>query len=177
MAKTRFKKSGLYGKSLGLTDAHGNTEEFITASAVNSATIEFPVVKVRAGEALAKGNLVYIDGYNATDGLPVVKKADADATNHEERFAMFICPEAIGNNATGYVKGFAHVTGINTGNQNVGVKLWLSTTSGGFTHTKPAGSGHNHQYVGVVTVKGDGATAGAALFFPMFGHKIGEGTG
>lgn len=130
-----------------------------------------PTVNVIAGEAIAKGDLVYPSGYDATSGKIKVKKADADAAN-PAKAAWFVAPAAITSGQAGVVQGAYTLTGQNTDSASaVGDPVYLdATTAGGWTLTAPSGAGVAVQQVGVVTVKN--ATTGAVLLMPFYSKAV-----
>lgn len=121
----------------------------------NHANVEAVRIKVRnsTGGALAKGDLIYFTGTysDGTDSYPTVAKAistNAAATNF---FARGVCAEAISDSADGTVAVFYELTNQNTNGLTVGDHVYLGTTAGGWTATRPTG-GQFLQVVGTVTV-------------------------
>lgn len=130
-----------------------------------------PSILVKAGEAIAKGDLVYPSGYDATSGKLVVKKADADGTN-PLRAAWFVAPAAIENGAAGTVVGMYELTAQNTDSASaVGDPVYLSdATAGAWSLSAPATAGDAIQQVGVVTAKS--ATVGKVLLMPFYSKGV-----
>ncbi|HUM43253.1 MAG TPA: hypothetical protein PKI14_09915 [Fervidobacterium sp.] len=128
-----------------------------------------PSLKVKAGEAITAGNLVYISGWDAANKIFIVKKAKADASTAAGKCAHFVAPEAIANGAIGIVRGMHELTNQNA-NYDVGTPVYLSTIAGGWTNTASSTAGQSVQYVGVVTAKS--ATAGKVLLFPFYSKAI-----
>lgn len=121
----------------------------------------FGVVNVcnKSGGNFAANQLLYISGFDATLGLPIVSKADAD-TNATG--AQYINPEAIANGKKGLVYEKYEVGGLNTNAGAVSDKVYLSATAGGWTLTPPNGADQVVQVVGFITVKS--ATVGKIVF-------------
>ncbi|MBI4332427.1 MAG: hypothetical protein HY673_14235, partial [Chloroflexi bacterium] len=114
--------------------------------------------------ALAVGNLIYVSGWSETYKLPLVTKADADASR---RMATWICPEAIAQNANGTVAKAMRLIGtasanVDTSSTTVGDPIYLSATAGGWTKTDPAAAGAISQIIGRVAVVS--ATVGEIVF-------------
>ena len=128
-----------------------------------------PTIAVIAGEAIAKGDLVYPSGYDATSGKIKVKKADADGTD-PAKCAWFVAPAAIESAAAGTVVGAYELTAQNT-TSDVGTPVYLSdATAGAWSVNAPAAAGDFVQQVGVVTAK-DG-TAGKVLLMPFYSKGV-----
>lgn len=111
------------------------------------------------GGTLAAGTHVYINGFDATAGLPTVAKAVNTANP-----ALLVIKDAIANNKSGEAYFEAEVTGLNTsGSSAVGALVYLSNTAGEFTFTAPTAAVQAVQVVGVVKAK---AASGSIYFFP-----------
>ena len=154
----------------GITgDLTGNLTGDVTGS-LSGGEVN-PTIAVIAGEAIAKGDLVYPSGYDATSGKIKVQKADADATN-PARVAWFVAPAAIENGAAGIVVGMYELTAQDTsGASAVGAPVYLSdATAGAWSLTAPATAGDSIQQVGVVTVKN--ATTGKVLLMPFYSKGV-----
>jgi len=130
-----------------------------------------PSIAVIAGEAIAKGDLVYPSGYDATSGKIKVSKADANGAN-PLRAAWFVAPAAIENNAAGIVVGMYELTAQNTNSASaVGDPVYLSdATAGLWSLSAPATAGDGVQQVGVVTAKSE--TVGKVLLMPFYSKGV-----
>ena len=118
-------------------------------------------IPVKAGEALAKYDLVYPSGFDADKGILEVKKAEADGAA-PLKVAWYILPAAITNEHIGIAKRSLLATDIDTDTPDQGAPVYLSTTAGGWTNSAPTGGGEAVQQVGVVTVSD--STEGEILF-------------
>jgi hypothetical protein len=98
------------------------------------------------GSVLAKGSVVYISGANGTHVQ--VSLAHSDLEQYSSRSFGFIYDD-IANGADGYVIAEGYLTGLNTQGLTAGQQLYLSTTPGQWTTTKPFAPNHL-VYVGVV---------------------------
>lgn len=142
----------------------GNVTGALSGGEVN------PTIAVIAGEAIAKGDLVYPSGYDATSGKIKVKKADADATN-PAKCAWFVAPAAIENSAAGTVVGAYELTAQDTNSSEVGDPVYLSdATAGAWAAAAPGTAGDFIQQVGVVTAKSE--TAGKVLLMPFYSKGV-----
>jgi hypothetical protein len=132
-----------------------------------------PQVAFTAGENLSAGDLIYISGWDGTNGRYAMSKADADAAN-PLKCALFICNAAVNQGAAGVAVGEKVVGSLNTNAATVGDPAYLSTTAGGWALSVPTGGGQCIQQVGVVTVKS--ATVGEIKFFPFYSKTISVNT-
>lgn len=130
-----------------------------------------PKIPFVAAANLAAGELVYISGWDATKNLPVMAKADADASD-PAKCAEFVCDATVAQDAVGFAVGEKLVSGIDTSLANaVGDPVYLSdATAGSWSLTAPATGGDIIQKVGVVTAKH--ATAGAVMLYPFYSKTV-----
>jgi len=162
----KITESGVEGTLVG--DVTGNVTGNITG-ALSGGEVN-PTIAVIAGEAIAKGDLVYPSGDDATSGKIKVSKADADGTN-PLRAAWFVAPAAIDSAAAGTVVGAYELTGQNTDSGNIGDPVYLSDgTAGAWSLAAPATAGDAIQQVGVVTAKS--ATVGKVLLMPFYSKGV-----
>src|SRR6056300_1473595 len=103
--------------------------------------------KGQAGEALSKGDVVYISGISGN--TTVVSKADADDAAKMPAFG--IIAEDANNNAYATVYTFGSLTGLDTSSFSEGDELFVSTTAGGLTNTAPTGESSAIQKIAKVT--------------------------
>jgi hypothetical protein len=123
------------------------------------------VFKAKAGEALEKGNAVYVSGVSGN--TPVVSKADANGTNTYPAFGLAAATTAA--NGTLDVITAGQLKNFNTSAFSLGDTLYLSKTPGALTATPPTGEGaviqnlgkveREHATVGSILVVGAGRTA------------------
>jgi len=131
--------------------------------------------KCKNGEtsAITKGQAVYISGI--VGEIPQVKLADADGTDTMP--AVGLTEAGANASAEVYVVSFGNLTGLDTDTLNttspsesiVGRNVYVDTTAGGITITKPSGSGskvqnigqivREHSSSGIIKVGGAGRTA------------------
>ena len=103
--------------------------------------------KAHAGEALAKGDVVYISGIdgNTTE----VSKADADDAAKMPAFGL--AAAAAASNAAVDVYTFGTLSGLDTSSHTEGDELFVGTTAGALVSTAPTGEGSLIQKIGKVT--------------------------
>ena len=97
------------------------------------------LVHNNTGSTLTDGQVVYVTG--STGNLPSVSLADATSENTSAA-TIGVVTESIANGADGFITISGIVNGLNTLAFNEGDLLWLSTTAGAFTTTKPASPAH-----------------------------------
>ena len=103
--------------------------------------------KAQAGEALTKGEVVYISGVSGN--TTVVSKADADDANKMPAFGLVAASASSGNPVDIYTAGI--LTDIDTSSFSEGDELFVSTTAGALTSTAPTGESAALQKIGKVT--------------------------
>jgi hypothetical protein len=92
------------------------------------------------GSTLTKGTVVYISG--AQGQRPSISKASASSeTTSSKTFG--VVSENITNGAEGFVTTFGAVSNVDTSSFTEGSALWLSTTAGLITQTKPTPPNHS----------------------------------
>jgi len=109
-------------------------------------------VRNATGAQLNKGTIVYVSGANGTHVQVTPASASSDATS--ARTVGWLADD-IANNASGLCQIEGYLESVNTQAFNEGDQLYLSTTAGGFTNTKPQAPTHL-VYVGVVAKKSAG---------------------
>lgn len=102
----------------------------------------------KTGGPLANGTVVYIDG--AQGNRPKLWKANAANITYAQRTIGLVTADAgIANNAEGPYTTSGVVRNLNTSAFTDGDLLWLSTTDGQYTKTKPANN-YRHIMIGIV---------------------------
>ena len=112
-------------------------------------TVQAPVTfraKNDAGNTLNVGEVVYIKGVDGN--TPTVDRADANDTNKMPAFGIV----AVAANASANVEivTFGNLQNVNTVGLSLRDTLYVSTTPGQFTNTKPAGESSLIQNIGKV---------------------------
>src|SRR6056300_236016 len=91
--------------------------------------------KGQAGEALSKGEVVYISGISGN--TTVVSKADADDSAKMPAFGIVAADASINTSVSIYT--FGRLSGLDTSSISEGDELYVSTTAGALTSTAPTG--------------------------------------
>ena len=101
----------------------------------------------QAGEALSKGDAVYISGISGN--TTVVSKADADDATKMPAFGIAAAAASINSAVNIYT--FGELSGIDTSSFSEGDELFVSTTAGVLTDTAPTGESSAIQKIAKVT--------------------------
>ena len=103
--------------------------------------------KGQAGEALSKGEVVYISGISGN--TTVVSKADADDSAKMPAFGVVAADASL--NASVSIYTFGRLSGLDTSSFSEGDELFVSTTAGALTSTAPTGESSKLQKIAKVT--------------------------
>lgn len=103
--------------------------------------------KAQAGEALSKGDVVYISGISGN--TTVVSKADADDANKMPAFGIAATAASLNNPVDIYTVGT--LKGIDTSGFTIGDELYVSSSAGELTATAPTGESSLIQKIAKVT--------------------------
>jgi hypothetical protein len=103
--------------------------------------------KAKAGEAITKGDPVYISGFDVTGNTPVVGIADANDFNKIPAFGL--AENTASLNASIDVVTFGTLSGLNTSSFSLGDVLYVSDT-GTLTNTRPKTESSLIQNIGKV---------------------------
>jgi hypothetical protein len=117
---------------------------------------------------LTKGTVVYI--YGAQGDQVAIKRANNSSDTTSSK-TLGIVAESISASSSGYVITQGLIVGINTSAYSSGDILWLSSTDGQFTKTKPVAPEHL-VFIGVV-VKVN-SSAGQVFVKPQNGYELDE---
>ncbi len=111
--------------------------------------ISTPVVN-KTGSSLVNGAVVYIDGNQGN--RPTVAKASASDDIHaQSTLGIVTIADGIDDNATGLITSFGLVRDLDTSLYNEGDQVWLDTTAGEWTTTKPSNT-YNHILLGFINI-------------------------
>ena len=139
----------------GLDTTNVQENGLVPADIRTNANIDAVRIKVRnaTGGSLSAGTLVYFSGTysDGTTNYPKVAKAVSHATASSNYFAQGLLVATTANGADGTAAVFYELSGIDTSSTSVGDLIYLDTTAGGWTKTRPTG-GQYIQVVGTVTV-------------------------
>src|SRR5210317_671114 len=103
--------------------------------------------KGQAGEALSKGEVVYISGISGN--TTVVSKADADDSAKMPAFGIVAADASLNASATVYT--FGRLSGLDTSSFSERDELYVSSTAGALTSTAPTGESAAIQKIAKVT--------------------------
>ena len=131
------------GSPLTNTELDNNFVELVQNKVDVSGAIIFAA---KAGEALSKGDVVYVSGVSGNE--PVVSKADADDASKMPAFGL--AEADANNNAAVNVVTFGTLYDVNTSSFSAGDTVYVSTTAGAITATAPTGESSLLQNIGKV---------------------------
>lgn len=120
------------------------------------------------GSTIPKGSAVYISG--AQGQRPSISLADADAESTSSK-TLGITSQAIANGVEGFVNTFGIISGVDTSAFTAGSALWLSSTAGGITATKPSAPAHT-VFIGYALHQN--ASSGRIFVNPQNGYEVDE---
>jgi hypothetical protein len=115
-------------------------------------TYDVPVfvpVKNTSGSTIAKGVPVYATG--TVGATSTIEIAPADADDAAKMPAIGLTETSLTANATGFVVVVGTLRGVNTNAYTINAPLYVSTTAGQLTGTKPTGTSELIQNIGRVT--------------------------
>jgi hypothetical protein len=139
----------------GLDTTNVQENGLVPADLRTNANIDAVRIKVRnaTGGSLSAGTLIYFSGTysDGTTNYPKVDKAVSHATASSNYFAQGLLVATTANGVDGTAAVFYELSGIDTSSTSVGDLIYLDTTAGGWTKTRPTG-GQYIQVVGTVTV-------------------------
>jgi hypothetical protein len=137
--------TGVTNKGAPLTNAEVDTNfiELVQTKVDVSGAIIFAA---KAGEALSKGDVVYVSGVSGNS--PVVSKADANVSSKMPAYGL--AETDANNNAAVNIVTFGTLYELDTSAFSVGDTVYVSQTAGAITATKPAGESSLIQNVGKV---------------------------
>jgi len=119
------------------------------------ANVEGVRIKVRnaTGGTIAANSLVYFSGTHSdgTNNYPKITKAISTTSVGSTYFAQAVTSASIADGADGTAAIFLELSSQNTSSGTVGDLVYLDTTAGGWTRTRPTG-GQYIQVVGTITV-------------------------
>ena len=106
----------------------------LTASHIHGNLAGSVYAHVRAGEALLKGDPVYVSGFH--NGTSTAEVSKADASNAAKMPAIGIMDANLAHNATGHMVITGTITDVNTAGYAVNAELYVAS-GGGMTATPP----------------------------------------
>jgi hypothetical protein len=130
----------------------GTTDAYHFLDGTGTWTDDVPVLvpcKNTTASTIAKGAPVYVTG--SVGATPTVEIAPADADNAATMPSIGLLDSELVANATGYVVVVGTISGVDTSTYSINQALYVSTTAGQLTSTKPTGTTELIQNIGRVT--------------------------
>ena len=142
--------AGTYGSASAIPSITVDAQGRITAASTNAIDTDLVTVEVhnQTGAQLDKGKPVYVSGTHSS-GKPTVALADNDGTSTYPAIGLVF--ENIANGADGNVIISGLLTNVATSSYSAGDALYLDSTPGDLTTTRPTASTKKVQKVGLVT--------------------------
>lgn len=142
----------LANSSISFEDARGVTTAVALGGSyeVKEAQNVVELVRNESGSTIAKGTPLAITGFSTGSGRPLVVPADADDANKMP--CIGLAAEQIADGSNGAVIATGVSLGYDTSSFTVGDVVYISTTPGQLTTTKPTGESSQIQNIGKVTV-------------------------
>jgi hypothetical protein len=125
------------------------SHEFLSGTGWTYDVPVFVPVKNTSGSTIAKGTPVYATG--TVGATSTIEIAPADADDAAKMPAIGLTETSLTANATGFVVVVGTLRGVNTNTYSINAPLYVSTTAGQLTGTKPTGTSELIQNIGRVT--------------------------
>jgi hypothetical protein len=121
---------------LNVETVNATVSDTLTADHIHGNLAGSVYAHIRAGEALTKGDPVYVSGSHGSGSslIPIVSKADA--SNAAKMPAVGIMDADVANNANGHMVIVGTITQLNTAGLTVNAELYVAS-AGGLTATPP----------------------------------------
>ena len=119
-----------------VTTATAEVTGTLTANHIHGNLAGNVYAHVRAGEALAKGDPVYVSGSHGSGSTLIAIVSKADASNAAKMPAVGIMDSDLANNATGHMVIVGTITELATNAYSINAELYVAA-GGGMTATPP----------------------------------------
>ena len=120
-----------------VTTATATVTGTLTADHIHGNLAGSVYAHVRAGEALSKGDPVYVSGSHGTGANLIAIVSKADASDPLKMPAVGVMDAAVTANASGHMVITGTISDINTATYSVNAELYVAE-GGGFTATPPS---------------------------------------
>jgi hypothetical protein len=121
---------------LNVTTATAEVTGTLTANHIHGNLAGSVYAHVRAGEALLKGDPVYVSGSHGSGSTLIAIVSKADASNAAKMPAVGIMDANLAHNATGHMVITGTITDVNTAGYAINAELYVNA-GGGMTATPP----------------------------------------
>jgi len=138
------------GTGISFSEGNDGGNETLTLNVTGAAETETIVEDARKSTAgtITKGSPVYLIGYNASGYLEV---EEADADDPSKMPAIGLAQDNLTDSATGHIVTAGELTNVDTSSFTVTAEVFVSTTAGTMTDTKPTATDTAIQKMGIVT--------------------------
>jgi len=117
-----------------------------------------------SGATIAADSILYVSGYDSSSGLYEISKAIVTTSSATTFYGCLVLEDAVANGGTGYACVYRMLTGKDTSGLTAGRPVYLSTTAGGWTGTRPSAQ-NRVQVIGQVGVV-DASAGRVAITLP-----------
>ena len=157
-----YDGSNAAGSSGQVLSSTGTGTQWIDSSSSTAERIEVTVKNVSGG-SLSKGTVVHAAPTATPPSGNVIEVIKADANDAAKMPAIGVLNETIADEAEGAAVMFGAVSGIDTSSFTIGDELYVSTTAGAFTATKPTANDELIQKIAIV-IKSHGSNGLIKVF-------------
>src|SRR5210317_1812143 len=144
-----YDGSNAAGTSGQVLSSTGSATQWIDSNSETAERIEVTVKNISGG-SLSKGTVVHAAPTATPPSGNVIEVIAADANVASSMPAIGVLNETIADEAEGKAVMFGAVSGIDTSSFTIGDELYVSTTAGEFTATKPTAYTSQVQKIAVV---------------------------
>lgn len=139
-----------YGSSTAIPIITVDQQGRITAASTTSIDTDVLLLSVhnQSGSTISKGDVVYVAGTHSS-GKPIIALADNNGSNTYP--AIGLVHADIADGADGDVIISGQLANVDTSSFSAGAALYLDSTAGALTTTRPTASTEKVQKVGLVT--------------------------
>lgn len=139
-----------YGSSNAIPVITVDQQGRITAASTTSIDTDVLLLSVhnQSGSTISKGDAVYVSGTHSS-GKPIIELADNNGTNTYPAIGLVYADVADGNDGQVILSG--QLVNVDTSSYSAGDALYLDSTAGGLTTTRPTAATEKVQKIGLVT--------------------------
>lgn len=139
-----------YGSSTAIPIITVDQQGRITAASTTSIDTDVLLLSVhnQSGSTISKGDVVYVAGTHSS-GKPIIALADNNGTNTYPAIGLVHADIADGADGDVIING--QLANVDTSSFSAGAALYLDSTAGALTTTRPTASTEKVQKVGLVT--------------------------